>query len=70
MARKDVPVPSSTRSLAEHEQHDQPNSTTRQSPATFFFHVVTDNTNKEHDPTIRLRALAIHGEWILRPKLP
>lgn len=23
-------------------------------PATFFFHVVTDNTNKEHDPTIRL----------------
>ena len=24
-------------------------------PATFFFHVVTDNTNKEHDPTIRLR---------------
>jgi len=24
-------------------------------PDTFFFHVVTDNTNKEHDPTIRLR---------------
>jgi hypothetical protein len=24
-------------------------------PATFYFHVVTDNTNREHDPTIRLR---------------
>jgi hypothetical protein len=27
-----------------------------QVPATFFFHVVTDNTNMEHDPTTRLRA--------------
>jgi hypothetical protein len=27
-----------------------------QVPNTFFFHVVTDNTNREHDPTIRLRA--------------
>jgi hypothetical protein len=25
-------------------------------PARFFFHVVTDNTNQEHDPTIRLAA--------------
>jgi hypothetical protein len=25
-------------------------------PATFYFHVVTDNTNFEHDPTNRLRA--------------
>jgi hypothetical protein len=25
-------------------------------PSTFFFHVVTDNTNREYDPTIRLRA--------------
>lgn len=24
-------------------------------PATFYFHVVTDNTNTEHDPTILLR---------------
>jgi hypothetical protein len=26
-----------------------------QVPTTFYFHVVTDNTNQEHDPTIRLR---------------
>ena len=26
-----------------------------QVPATFYFHVVTDNTNLEHDPTLRLR---------------
>ena len=25
-------------------------------PAKFYFHVVTDNTNQEYDPTIRLRA--------------
>jgi hypothetical protein len=25
-------------------------------PATFYFHVITDNTNFEHDPTNRLRA--------------
>jgi hypothetical protein len=25
-------------------------------PSNFFFHVVTDNTNREYDPTIRLRA--------------
>jgi hypothetical protein len=24
-------------------------------PASFFLHVVTDNTNREHDPTLRLR---------------
>jgi hypothetical protein len=24
-------------------------------PKSFFFHVITDNTNKEHDPTFRLR---------------
>jgi len=27
-----------------------------QVPARFFFHVVTDNTNREYDPTVRLRA--------------
>ncbi len=25
-------------------------------PPTFFFHIVTDNTNREHDPTNRLQA--------------
>jgi hypothetical protein len=25
-------------------------------PGTFFFHIVTDNTNREHDPVLRLQA--------------
>jgi hypothetical protein len=31
-------------------------------PSTFYFHVVTDNTNFEHDPTNRLRARGNTGE--------
>jgi hypothetical protein len=31
-------------------------------PATFYFHVVTDNTSSEHDPTNRLRARGNTGE--------
>jgi hypothetical protein len=30
-------------------------------PATFYFHVITDNTNFEHDPTNRLRARGSAG---------
>ena len=38
-------------------------------PSSFYFHIVTDNTNFEHDPTNRLRHAEIRAAPTSRPTL-